>query len=57
MVHKLFTFYRNDLLRVIKEMRLPHSIEVLTKIRRECYRQCHAQPRNQARTQNIFFSF
>lgn len=60
MVHKLFLFYRNDLLRIIKEMRLPYSIEVLTTIRQECYRQCHAQPWNQARIQifkiNVFFS-
>lgn len=44
MVQTLLRHYKSDLVKVIKELRLPYNIEVLTQIRRDCYHQRFNDP-------------
>lgn len=44
MVQRLLSHYKSDLVKVIKELRLPYNIEVLTQIRRDCYHQHFNDP-------------
>lgn len=43
-VERLLLHYKTDLLKVIKEQRLPYNIDVLAKIRRDCYLQNFNDP-------------
>lgn len=43
-VERLLLHYKTDLTKVMKELRLPYNIEVLTRIRHDCYQQNFSDP-------------
>lgn len=43
-VARLLLHYKNELMKVIKELRLPYNIEVLAQIRRDCYQHNFSDP-------------
>lgn len=43
-VETLMLHYKNDLVKVINELRLPHTIEILARIRRDCFHQNFSDP-------------
>lgn len=43
-VERLLLHYKSDLMKVIKEQRLPYNIDVLAKIRRDCFIQNFNDP-------------
>lgn len=43
-VERLLLHYKGDLVKVIKEQRLPYNIDVLAKIRRDCFIQNFSDP-------------
>lgn len=44
MVGTLLLHYKSELVKVMKELRLPYNIEVLAQIRRDCYHQHFNDP-------------
>lgn len=44
MVQRLLSHYKTDLMQVIKDQHLPFNIEVLTKIRHDCYQEHFSNP-------------
>lgn len=43
-VERLLVHYKSDLAKVIKELRLPYNIDVLARIRRDCFQQNFRDP-------------
>lgn len=50
-VKRLLLHYKTDLLKVVKELRMPYNIEVLTQIRHDCYQHNFSNPNSLQNTQ------
>lgn len=50
-VEVLMLHYKNDLVKVLKELRLPYNIDVLARIRRDCFQQNFSDPNSLHHTQ------
>lgn len=50
-VETLMLHYKNDLVKVINELRLPYNIDVLARIRRDCFHQNFSDPNSLQHTQ------
>lgn len=52
-VERLLLHYKTDLTKVIKEQRLPYNIDVLARIRHDCYQQNFNDPNSLQNSQVI----